>query len=151
MTEMQAAIGRKQLCKLYQWVERRRQHASVLTQCFSEIPSLRVATPPACMRNSYYKYYVYVRSGHLGKGWSRNEIIKAINAEGIPCMQGTCCEIYREKAFEKFGLNNKHFPVAKNLAETSLMFHVHPTLTDHDLRDTCTAVEKVLSVAMQQE
>ena len=37
--------------------------------------------------------------------------------------------------------------VARKLGETSLMFPVHPTLSETDMRDICEAVDKVLTVA----
>ena len=42
-------------------------------------------------------------------------------------------------------------PVAKDLGETSLMFLVHPTLTEGDMRDTADAVEKVMTVATDRD
>lgn len=61
-----------------------------------------------------------------------------------------CSEIYLEKAFEKERLRPpKRLEVAKELGETSLMFLVHPTLSEQDMLDTCRAVEKVLKVAMR--
>jgi len=72
----------------------------------------------------------------------------AINAEGIPCFSGSCSEIYREKAFVDAGYGPTYrLPVAKELGETSLMFLVHPTLTEADMLDTCKAVEKVFTQA----
>jgi len=38
-------------------------------------------------------------------------------------------------------------PVARELSETSLMFKVHPTLSESDLADTCMAVSKVMQIA----
>jgi len=38
-------------------------------------------------------------------------------------------------------------PVAKELGETSLMFLVHPTLSEDDMRKTVKAVEKVMEEA----
>lgn len=75
-------------------------------------------------------------------------IIIAINAEGIPCFTGSCSEIYLEKAFASAGLRpRKRLPVAKELGETVMMFLVHPTLSENDMRDTVKAVEKVMKVA----
>ena len=69
----------------------------------------------------------------------------AIQAEGIPCFVGSCSEIYREKAFQKMGLGPADsLPVAKSLGDTSLMFLVHPTLSEEDMEDTARAVIKVL-------
>jgi hypothetical protein len=40
--------------------------------------------------------------------------------------------------------------VARQLGETSLMFLVHPTLSEQDMLDTALAVEKVLKSASVQ-
>jgi hypothetical protein len=74
-------------------------------------------------------------------------VIEAINSEGIPCFSGSCSEIYLEKAFPKDTRPSSRLPVAVELGQTSLMFLVHPTLTDRDMDDTAAAVEKVLAHA----
>ena len=73
----------------------------------------------------------------------------AINAEGIPCFSGICGEIYLEKAFPEELRPRKHMAVARKLGETSLMFLVHPTLSEQDMLDTCHAVEKVMNAAAE--
>lgn len=63
-------------------------------------------------------------------GWDRDRIVAEINVLGIPCMQGSCSEVYLEKAFEGSGfVPSKRLPIARELGDTSLMFLVHPTLT----------------------
>ncbi len=145
MTEMQAAIGRKILVKLDNWLERRRANAALLTQCFSRISGLRVAVPaPDVYRHSYYKYYTFVRPDQSPIGLSRDLIIGKLNDQGIPCFSGSCSEIYREKAFLNAGLGPVgRLPVARELGETSLMFLVHPTLRDQDMHRVCRAVEQL--------
>ena len=54
--------------------------------------------PPVGEDHAYYKYYVFVRPETLKAGWSRDRIMEAINAEGIPCLAGYR-EMYLEKAF----------------------------------------------------
>jgi hypothetical protein len=147
MTEMQAAIGRVAVRKLPAWVEKRRAHAAILTEGFSRIPALRVATPLKEIGHAYYKYYTFLRPQRLKPEWNRERIISAINAEGIPCLGGTCSEIYLEKAFPPELRPRERFKVARELGDTSLMFLVHPTLSEKDMVDTCRAVEKVLGVA----
>jgi dTDP-4-amino-4,6-dideoxygalactose transaminase len=148
LTEMQSAIGRIQLRKIDQWVESRRQNASVLNRCFSRIPILRVTDPPSEIVHSYYKYYVFVRPEMLKSNWNRDRILEAVHSEGIPCFTGSCSEIYLEKAFDRDGLRPKQrLRVAKELGENALMFLVHPTLREADILDTCRAVEKVMSTA----
>jgi hypothetical protein len=64
---------------------------------------------------------------------------------GIPCFSGSCSEIYLEKAFDGNGLRPaERLAVARELGETSLMFLVHPTLTQEDMKAVADVVEKVM-------
>jgi dTDP-4-amino-4,6-dideoxygalactose transaminase len=147
ITEMQSAMGRVLLRRLPEMVDRRRRNAAILTQRFSEMPALRVTVPPDHLSHSYYKYYVFLKPEKLRVGWTRDRVIEAVNAEGIPCFSGSCSEIYLEKAFSEGLRPPRRLPVAKELGETSLMFLVHPTLAETDMQDTADAVEKVLAHA----
>ena len=147
LTEAQSAIGRVLLRKLPAMVEKRRLNAAFLSEQFARIPALRVVRPSEDVRHSYYKYDVYVRPECLREGWDRNRIQEAISAEGIPCIAGTCSEIYLEKAFPESMRPRYRHPVARELGQASLMFRVHPTLSQKDLADTCAAVSKVMHLA----
>lgn len=149
LTEMQSAIGRIQLQRLPESVHTRRQLAGLLNERFRQIPALRVTIPPGELTHSYYKYYVFLRNEHLREGWTRQRIVDAVNAEGIPCFVGSCSEIYLERAFPSELRPAERLPVARELGETALMFLVHPTLSERDMRDTADAVEKVLACAVR--
>ena len=143
LTEMQSALGRHMLHKLDEYVERRRHLAEMLNVAFSAIPSLRTTLPRSGFHHSYYKYFVFVRPEKLRSDWDRDRIMAAIAAEGVPCFMGGCSEIYLEKAFD--GIRPLcRLPIARELGETSLMFQVHPTLSDSDIHDTIAAVQKVM-------
>ncbi len=147
LTEFQSALGHVLLGKLPRMVEVRRRNAAILTQEFMQHDALRVPQPPSYIGHSYYKYYAFVRPEELRKGCTRDRILSAIVAEGIPCFTGSCSEIYLEKAFTPELRPPKRLRVAKELGETSLMFLVHPTLSEIDMHDTCRAVAKVLDAA----
>ena len=148
ITEMQAAIGRLQLAKLPQWLAARRRNAAFLDQGLASVQGLRLALPPVHSEHAYYKYYAFVRQEMLGDGWNMQRILDALAAEGIPCGVGACSEIYREKAFVNAGLGPKRpLPVASRLADSSLMFMLHPGLTEQDMHDTCAALGKVMRAA----
>jgi len=149
MTEVQAAVGRVQLRKLSAWTANRRRHAAILNACVSKLQAFRAAMPAAEIGHAYYKFYCYVRPERLRPNWSRDLIMSAITNEGVPCFSGTCSEIYLEKAFPESMRPPERLQVARELGETSLMFMVHPTITDEDMRDTCRAVEKVMTKATQ--
>jgi dTDP-4-amino-4,6-dideoxygalactose transaminase len=148
LTEVQSAIGRRQLRKLDSWVVARRRHASIFAERLSAMPSLRIPAVSADFYHAQYKFYVYVRPRSLRAGWSRDRLIEAINERGAPCFSGSCSEIYRERAFEGTGwISSERLPVARELGETSLMFLVHPTLTDDYIHRVCDVVQDVLFIA----
>ena len=149
MTEMQAAIGRVLLGRLSDGLQTRRRHAAMLDQELSKLHALRLTVPPAHVQHSYYKYYAFLRPERLGPGWSRDRVVRAIQAEGIPCGSGICPEIYIEGAFADHRQSSpeERLRVAGELGETSLMLLVHPTLSERDLLDTCRGIQKVLEAA----
>ncbi len=148
LTEMQSAIGRIQLRKLPGWVAERRRNADLLTDYLQKIPALRVTVPSREFYHSYYKYYVFVRPEKLKDHWSRDRIMEAVNAAGVPCFSGSCGEIYREKAFSVNGIGPvSRLPVARELANTSLMFLVHPTIAENDMQATGRVVQKIMAAA----
>jgi dTDP-4-amino-4,6-dideoxygalactose transaminase len=116
------------------------------------VPQIKCASCPgnckvagANCEHANYKCYVYVQHELLATGWTRDRIIEAINAQGVPCYQGSCSEVYMEKAFDGTGWRPKaRLPIAKDLGETSLMFLVHPTLTEAEVAKTCEAIHKVM-------
>ncbi len=151
MTEMQAAIGRTLLPRLPDWLAIRRRNAAILCEGFKGIPALRVTEPPQEVGHAYYKYYAFLRPELLRADWSRDRIVEAIVAAGIPCFSGSCSEIYLEKAFERQNLHyQSRLPVAAELGSTSLMFQVHPTLGESDMHDTVAAVAKVMQRATEK-
>lgn len=147
MTEMQGAFGRVVLGKLPEWVATRRRHAERLTERLSPLPALRIPSVPDDVEHAWYKYYAFVRPDALADGWDRDRIMTAIQAEGIPCFSGSCSELYLEKAVPAALRPTEPLPVAKELGETSLMWMVHPTLSDSDIDDTATAIERVFARA----
>ena len=148
MTEMQAAIGRRQLKKLDKWLSLRRRNARLLDAALAGIPGLVVPAVPKDFGHAYYKYYAYLEPARLRSGWDLARVIEAINAEGIPCQGTGFSEIYREKAFVEGGYAPaRPLPVAQQLAATGMIFMVHPTLTERDMRDTADAITKVMRAA----
>ncbi len=146
ITEPQAAVGRIQLGKLGSWVAQRNRAASRLNAALASVPGLRLTLPSENVRHAYYKYYLFVEPDELRDDWTRDDVLSAICAEGVPCYSGSCPEIYREQGYTAFAPNVRH-PVARRLGETSLMFESHPMLTDDDVDDVCRAIAKVMRVA----
>ncbi|KPD20481.1 DegT/DnrJ/EryC1/StrS family aminotransferase [Idiomarina abyssalis] len=150
MTEVQAAIGRIQLTRMHWWMEKRQNNAAAITAVCSEFNCVRTPTVPEYIEHACYKHYCFVEPKNLAKGWTRDRIVNEIVERGLPCMQGSCSEVYLERAFDGTGFRpSERLPVAKELGETSLMFLVHPTLTKKEVEKTCSVIKDVLSQAQK--
>ena len=162
MLEMQAVIGRIQLRRMAEWTCQRQTNAARLSEALLpfvgeggavRLPNFGCAScqgqcGAAGCEHAQYKFYANVRPENLSPGWSRGRIIEAINAQGIPCYQGSCSEVYLEKAFDDTGWRPSHrLPVARELGETALMFLVHPTLTEAEISKTSTVIQHVMTQA----
>lgn len=171
MLEMQATIGRIQLRRMASWTAQRHAHAAALFAALApwsgptgpvRVPRMGCGgaggesacaggQPNACTGgcvHAQYKFYAYVRPENLAPGWTRDRVAEAINALGVPCYQGSCSEVYLEKAFDGTGWRPaQRLPVAQALGETSLMFLVHPTLTAAETAKMAQAITRVLSSA----
>lgn len=148
MTEVQAAIGRIQLARMPEWTEKRQKNAAAISEVCSQFNCVRTPTVPEYMEHACYKHYCFVEPEYLAEGWTRDRIVNEIVERGVPCMQGSCSEVYLEKAFDSTDFRpNERLPVAQELGETSLMFLVHPTLRDGEITKTCNVVREVLESA----
>jgi len=162
LTEMQSVIGRIQLKLMPEWQAARTANAARLTAALTDfagdsgpirLPALRCHSCNGCDAttgcvHAWYKYYIYVRPENLAEGWDRDRIAAEISKRGVVCMQGSCSEMYLEKAFDGTDLRpDTPMEVARGLGETSLMFLVHPTLTDAEMDRAGAAIKDVMAQA----
>lgn len=153
MIEMQAAIGRIQLRRMPEWTAARTRNAEVLGEALARFAGtdgiVRLTTlDDMASRHAQYKYYAYVRPDRLASGWDRDRIVAEIAARGVPCFQGSCSEVYLEKAFDGTSWRPaQSLPAARELGEASLMWLVHPGLTESQMELTAQAIDEVLAAA----
>lgn len=145
MTEIQAVIGQIQLSRMAEWTAARTRNAHRIRESLLDFPdAVRVPLPEVGLAHAFYRLYAYIRPDGLAPGWSRDRIVAEFIRRNIPVGQGSCSEVYREKAFEGTGLVPiEPLPAARELGETSLAFLVHPGLTDKDLDLVCNTVRSV--------
>lgn len=151
MMEIQAVIGRIQLKRMPEWKQKRNKNMDRILSAFEGTPYFTVFKPSSDYVHAAYKCYVQVNVDKLPANWSRDSIMQVINEQGIPCYSGSCSEIYLEKAFDNTPWRPKvRLPNAKKLGENSLMFLVHPTLSDESLEKTCSAIKYVIAKLSEQ-
>ncbi|HEY8605380.1 DegT/DnrJ/EryC1/StrS aminotransferase family protein [Tsuneonella suprasediminis] len=149
MMEMQGAIGRIQLRRMAETTARRSEIAARICATLDSYPSvIQVPLPGEAIIHAFYRLYAFVRPSGLKEGWTRDRIVTTAVAKGAPLYQGTCSEVYLEKAFDNTPFRPEpHLPVAHQLGETSLMFLTHPTLTDSEVSQVCDIVATILDEA----
>mgnify|MGYP000035022401 CR=1 FL=1 len=148
MTEMQAAIGRIQIARMPEWTETRQRYGSMLDEVVKKYECIRTVNVPEYIEHAEYKHYFFVKPEFLKDGWTRDKIVEAMAELKVPCMQGSCSEVYLEKAFDNTPWRPlERLPRAKELGETSLMMLVHPTLRSDEILKMCEALDNVLSAA----
>lgn len=147
MMEVQAVIGRIQLRKMPEWSKTRRENAEKIWNLCRDYDFLRVPTVPTYIDHAHYKCYVFIDEEKLPPSWSRDQLINELTKKEVPCYQGSCSEVYLEHAFIGTSwVPETRLVNAKRLGETSLMFLIHPTLTDEDNKK----LREVLSSILQE-
>ena len=148
MMEMQAVIGRIQLKRMPKWTAKRQANAAKLEAAMKPFASIRLVDVPDDIEHAQYKFYAFVKPENLKPDWSRDRIVNELTALKVPCYQGSCSEVYLEKAFENTPWRPKErLKNAVILGDTSLMFLVHPTLTESEMDFCCQHIQDVLAQA----
>lgn len=94
MQHFQAAILLQQLDKLVQETARRREHADYLAQQLRQIPGIQTIRVPEDSKPVWH-LYAFRYDARYFNGLSRDQFIRALNAEGIPCSA-----VYHEQYFD---------------------------------------------------
>ena len=159
LTEMQSAIGRIQLRAMPEWTAKRAANAQILADSLTPFSVIRqpkfgcqgcagLGTCTTGCRHAWYKFYTFIRPENLKEGWTRDRIVAEISGAGVPCMQGSCSEMYLERAFDGLGVRPESgLPNAIVLGKTSMMFVVHPTLTEINMARTAEVIGDIMEKA----
>ena len=142
LTDIQCALGLGQLSKLEGWLARRRQIAEHYNEAFTRLPGVR---PLGVREGVVHAWHLYVvRLDREVLGADRAAIFKALRAEGIGVgvhyIPVHLHPFYRQR----FGTAAGLCPVAEAAYEEILSLPLFPAMTDGDVADVVTAVEKVI-------
>jgi len=93
MTDVQAAVGRKQLERLPELVARRRSHASRYAELLGNIEGLRLPAEPEWARSNWQSYCV-----RLPDRVDQKEVMQKLLDQGIATRRGIMCS-HREAPY----------------------------------------------------
>jgi len=155
LAEWMGAVLRIQLRRLEEQSERRAANAAYLAEALQEVPGLiPVPGDPRVTRNAYHLFRLWYEPEAFG-GHSREDFIRAMEAEGIPMRAGYPEPLSRQaviverSAFirEKLGLPAAEpdpCPVCEDICRRGLWLYQAVLLAERqDLDDIVTAAAKI--------
>ncbi len=141
LTEMQSALGIYQLDQVDDWVDRRREIAAAYRAVIEKYDFIEGHKPDNDIKHAYYRYYAFWEHPKV----TRDQFIELCTAKELPIFQGSCSEVYREKAFlNTVSLPKRPLKNAVKVGLESLMFLTHPSLTNDEVQDMCNKLESIL-------
>ncbi|MFS0850380.1 DegT/DnrJ/EryC1/StrS family aminotransferase [Novosphingobium panipatense] len=146
MTEMQAAIGRRQLTKLPGWLDMRRRNARILLDAWKDLDGLLLPRLSPDEGHAWYKFYVQLAAEGREPAAERERILQRLLARGIPAGTGSCPDMSQEKAFTHLPVRRDgDLPRARALGRRTLMFPVDHTMETSDMNYIAEAVREAFA------
>lgn len=139
MTDIQAAIGRRQLERLDAIVARRRELADRYTELLASVPGVRPPVEPAWARSNWQSYAV-----RLPDGAHQERVMQAMLERGVATRRGVMCA-HLEPAYA--GAAAPPLPNSEAAHRRSLLLPLFPQMTDGDQ----LAVVAALGAALDPE
>jgi dTDP-4-amino-4,6-dideoxygalactose transaminase len=137
MTDVQAAVGRKQLERLPHLVSRRRYIAAQYAELFAEVEELGLPAEPEWARSNWQSYCV-----RLPSRVDQKQVMQSLLDQGIATRRGIMCS-HREPAYadEK----QRHDLHQSELAQDhSILLPIYAQMTDDDLVRITNALRREL-------
>lgn len=139
MTDIEAAIGLSQLQRADQFTGARRANAKKIDALVTEIDGLHA---PKTTPGGEHAFHLYqIRMDETAFSCSRDEFIKALEAEGVNCGVHYPKPLHFQPAFAQYA--TQKYPISERLARELFCVAVHPSLTDADIADLGEALRKV--------
>lgn len=154
MTDIQASIGRSQMTRLDDILERRRRIAARYDGAWNSLGPLAVPPVPGHGTHSYQSYVLRVRleafGGDLPRATAaRNAFMAALKALGVDTRQGThavhALDYYRERC----GTKPEDFPGALQADRLSVAVPLYPQMTEEEIRRVIDAVPQASHEALE--
>ncbi len=142
MTDIAAVIGLNQLSQLAKFLEKRRYLGTRYTEGMAKIDAIRPQKVEDKVNHSY-SYFSSAMDLDMFR-CSRDEFLEALWAENIDCAVHYPTPLNRQPAITDL-LEPEECPVSEDISERIFSLPMHPELTDKDLENVLTGVEKVVS------
>jgi perosamine synthetase len=138
MTDLQAAVGRKQLERLPDLVGRRRLLANLYEKLLGDIEGLGLPVEPDWARSNWQSYCV-----RLPDRFSQKTVMQALLDQGIATRRGVMCS-HREAPYS--GDKQRHdLRLSEDVQDHSILLPIYAQMREDDLLRVTDALRRELS------
>ena len=148
MTDIQGAVGEIQMSRFPWILEERRRQARFYDEALSELPWISVPEIPEDYEHGYQAYVCHFKPEEVNYdqamtfGEERNELMSALENEGIATRQGTHAPVTQIYYKDKYNLSLEDFPNSVLAEQISLALPLFPSLTESDQQRVVDALLK---------
>ncbi len=139
MTDIQAAVGIKQLERLDSIIEGRRAIASKYLAAFSDIPFIRLPQEPEGYFTNWQSFSIYLKPECPV---SRNELMQNLLDLGIATRRGVMTT-HRETAYKNRG-QQVNLPISEDAADRSIVIPLYVPMLNEDVDYVIYHIRKCL-------
>jgi dTDP-4-amino-4,6-dideoxygalactose transaminase len=132
---LQAAILQVKLRHLDDFNERRQRAAAKYDSELGSIRQLQIPVRTMHTNHIFHQYTLRVLDG------SRNELIKYLTSNGVPCMVYYPRPLHAQQAFQQYLTGNELFPNADLLSAQVLSLPMHTELDDTQINKIVTLIK----------
>jgi perosamine synthetase len=143
MTDIQAAIGIKQLEKLDWIIQERRKIASMYNDAFKNILFLRLPVEPEYCQSNYQSYSIYLKQNCPV---SRDELMQKLLDVGISTRSGIMTA-HRETAYREY-CQDLNMPISEDICDNSILLPLFVKMDDQDVTNIIVKMCEVLGVSL---
>jgi perosamine synthetase len=140
MTDIQAAVGIKQLEKLDELVRQRQILASIYNEGLKEIGCIDLPVTYAERSSNIQSYAIYLNKK---AGVSRDDLMQQLLDRGISTRHGIMT-IHREKAYREAYAHNS-LPVTEHLSDNSLLLPLYVPMKREEIDYVIESIKNILS------
>jgi dTDP-4-amino-4,6-dideoxygalactose transaminase len=141
LPEMSAALGRAQMGRLDEMLDKRTRVAAWYEQRLAAVPGVEV--PQVVASTTRMSWFVYVI--RFAPGIDRDSVADRLKARGIPCRPYFVPIHLQPYMVEKFGYQEGDFPVTEDLGRRGLAIPFSGVMSEGEVELVCETIRKVLA------
>ena len=143
ITDIQCGLGLSQLKKIDQFVERRREIASMYNDGFNDNEYIKIPRVVSGVKHSYHLYPIQIDFVSLGE--NRNTIMKRLIKMNVGS-QVLYIPVHLQPYYSnKYGFKYGDYPNSEKFYENCLSIPMFPSLTDSEVKYIISVVNSIVS------